>query len=909
MSLDLFPDLVCQRVFLGWDSPFLPAVARYLIDQHRDGHRLDLSDWMLALPSTQSAHRLWGLLNQSADDGKLDFLAPRILTAGDLAEALYDAQKPIAIEFEQTLAWSRVLRSQDPESLRPLLPVLPESESLGPWLELAGTLRRLGTDLATHEVTFADVLRVSETDAERARWQLLENLSNHYLAELSQAGLSDQHQQRRHAISRKKIRSPKRIALVGTSDLNESVAKVVAEVDRELISMIAAPQRLEVGFDWLGRLKTEAFAELKLPLADEQLLPGGDISDQAIAVSEVVADFRSRFEPGEIAVGTTDDSHVAPTEMQLDGCGLPSYRHVGWTISSTAVGRLIELTTALVARPTWRSLAALVRHGDVHRFLRSGMEDSESEFLVDLDQLLANHFPVRLSDPLPPAAIKNHAASIELRDRVTEWLSPFLGGRVKKSSDRVLDSKPIADWCVLVMEWLDSIYTNVSTEGSESVDRHLSIEAVTKVRNLLSRFANLSGHLDVHVSAAAALETLGGRIADLRVGHERRPGDVQIHGWLDLALDDSPAMVVIGFNHPFVPSAVTSDPFLPGSLRSKLRIADNDRRYARDVYAMQLMLSTRKETDLKFVVGKRSADGSPTPPSRLLAAADPAAIARRVRMLLGGKRTGRPPSHRWENNLESTQLPIPQITTTECPVQTMSVTAFKAYLECPYRFYLRYVLKLKPIDDSASELAANQFGDLVHGAVENFGDSDAKDEEDESRIFEALRHHLDVYAAKNYGDHVESAVRLQIRQAERRLRFVAKAQADRIGAGWRIHATEASVDESKGACIKVDGKKMGLRGRFDRIDRHLDDGQYAILDYKTHGVVPLKKHLKKNRGSGEYEWIDLQLPLYRLMVPFLGIDVPPETVQLGYFNVSDKRRRRKSILLNSPSHKWIRPIN
>ena len=78
---------------------------------------------------------------------------------------------------------------------------------------------------------------------------------------------------------------------------------------------------------------------------------------------------------------------------------------------------------------------------------------------------------------------------------------------------------------------------------------------------------------------------------------------------------------------------------------------------------------------------------------------------------------------------------------------------------------------------------------------------------------------------------------------------------------------------------------MGLKGRFDRIDRH-SDGRWAILDYKTHGHRPEKKHLQKT-SDGE-RWIDLQLPLYRMMVPYLGIDVDPREVELGYFNIAEK---------------------
>ena len=354
-------------------------------------------------------------------------------------------------------------------------------------------------------------------------------------------------------------------------------------------------------------------------------------------------------------------------------------------------------------------------------------------------------------------------------------------------------------------------------------------------------------------------------------------------------------MVVVGFNHPFVPATVTNDPFLPGSLRSELRVADNERRYARDVYAMHLILHSRN--DVRFVVGSTAADGSPTPPSRLLSAATGESVARRVRFLLGN-RVAADTHLGSQSPLQFSNLPIPSISETECPIDSMSVTAFKSYLECPFRFYLRHVLRLKPVDDSASELAANQFGDLVHGALENFGRSDDRNETNEKRIFEALRNHLETYVGQRFGIRVRGAVKLQIEQAERRLRSVAKAQAERIDAGWKIHATEASVDPSMGAMIEVDGKKMGLKGRFDRIDYHADSQRWAILDYKTHGSRPDQKHLRRDYETGTFRWIDLQLPLYREMIPYLGIETPEETsigeafdiddVQLGYFNVSEK---------------------
>jgi ATP-dependent helicase/DNAse subunit B len=237
--------------------------------------------------------------------------------------------------------------------------------------------------------------------------------------------------------------------------------------------------------------------------------------------------------------------------------------------------------------------------------------------------------------------------------------------------------------------------------------------------------------------------------------------------------------------------------------------------------------------------------------------------------------------------LPKSKLPIPPVDRT-LEVPPVSVTAFSTYLQCPYRFYLRHVLKLRPLDDDAPELAANQFGDLVHGALEFFGESEDKGSTDPDEIFLALKHQLRVYVDKTFGKPLSQALTLQMQQAEKRLRFVADRQAERIAQGWHIHQVEASVGLKQAAYLSFDDVKLQIRGRFDRIDYHPQSDRWAILDYKTHGHKPEKKHFRRNRSSGEINWLDLQLPLYRMMIPHLGIKAPPNQVDLGYFNVSDK---------------------
>jgi ATP-dependent helicase/nuclease subunit B len=880
----------CETLCLGWDAPLLPRAAEVLRQRFENRDGWDLSPVVCVLPSTWAASRLASLLRSLASDHDLPFTGPRIITVGQLPELLYQPEFPIAMELEQTLGWASVLRSTEPSELSPLIPSVPAAEPIGPWLELASTLRRLHEDLSASRLRFADVVEVAETDAEKRRWTLLHRLYERYLASIQQAGLVDPHWARRHAVDTDRCKTGKTVVLIGTSDLSDAVVAMLRALSGDLLAMVAAPQSESTRFNEFGCVAAATWLDHKLPLRDDQWVAAGDVADQATAVGECIADFGKSFSADSVTIGVTDESQVGPVEVELRGCGVKTYRHLGWTVTQTAVGRLLSLTASHLVRRDWQSLAALVRHADVHHYVshhlhlwgdESGPHDqsadrrqSSSDWLIQLDQLLANHFPIGVGDPLPARAIREYPMACQVGDLVARWLTVFSG-----------PDQSIAAWSRVVLSWLNEVY-----EAAESPLDERTAMAWEAAARLLERFAELNGQLDLRVSGAVAIEALSTRLADIRISASPSVDEVEILGWLDLALDDAPAMVVMGLNHPFVPGATTNDPFLPGSLRTRLRMADNDRRYARDVYAMHLMLQTRASS--RFIVGKTAADRSPTPPSRLLAAADAEDTARRVRQLLTTGRERVVVHHRWDQDTETT-LRIPDLPLGEAgvaAVSSMSVTAFRDYLQCPYRFYLRHVLKLKPLDDAGNELAANQFGDLVHAALEKFGLADDRDESDELKIESLLGEHLEDYTKEMYGESASTAVSVQVAQARRRLRTVARRQAERIAAGWKIHASEASVSDSNGAGIEVDGKWMGLKGRFDRIDRH-DDGRWAILDYKTHGHRPEKKHIQKTK-DGE-RWIDLKLPLYRMMIPFLGIDVSPPEVELGYFNIADKEEETR----------------
>jgi hypothetical protein len=211
------------------------------------------------------------------------------------------------------------------------------------------------------------------------------------------------------------------------------------------------------------------------------------------------------------------------------------------------------------------------------------------------------------------------------------------------------------------------------------------------------------------------------------------------------------------------------------------------------------------------------------------------------------------------------------------PLGTLPVTAFRTYLACPYRFYLRYVLRLASLDDRAIEMDAMSFGSITHEVLQSFGASDVRDETRAETIDAFLSASLDNVIRSHFGEDRRPAVRIQTEQLRQRLSAFAYRQATLASEGWRIVHTERDLDTQ----IELDGSPFKVTGKIDRIDRH-DDLGWRIYDYKTGDTAntPEKSH-HTGRGDGRV-WTDLQLPLYRdLCVPLeLGPDVA-----LGYINL------------------------
>ena len=874
-----------QRKFLDWCRPALAAAVEYLITRYQTRTALDLSRLIVVVPGGRAGRRLIELLVEKAGERALLLTPPQITTEGRLPELLYTPRHPFADELTQKLAWGEALRNMPAERRSAVLPHPPAGDDFERWMELAELLRQVHVELAADGLDFQDVLKRGPRVpgfAEQSRWETLRAVQEAYLARLDELKLWDVQTARLVAIRQREIATECDVVLLGAVDLNRSLRLMLDQIADRVTALVHAPQSLASRFDEHGCLRSDAWLEADVPVHEAQIERVDGPAEQADAVVQFLASLKGEYRADEIVVGLPDSSLAPQILRQLAQCGIQGRWVEARRLVESPPYRLLIALAEYHERQHFADMARLVRHVDVEDWLnRQATTDGKPppDWLSALDRYHANCLPLRLDD-------KRLAQQAAQESRVVA--RPIL--ELQRHVSRLLPSdakpRPLSSWSEALRAALQTIYGDRVVARDNDNERYLE-QTLRKIAAAIDTLRQIPRPLEPTVTFSQAVQLA---LAPLAAETLPPPADaeaIELLGWLELPLDDAPALVVTSFNEGIVPQSRTADPFLPDELRRQLTLEDNDRRYARDAYALSVLAASRP--NLRLIVAHRDADGNPLAPSRLLFAADEERMAQRAVHLFGPPPTalkrrvlaaGLPPAPQ----VSALAPPIPQ--PLEEPLDRISVTHFRTYLACPYRYYLRHVLRLEALADSGEELDGGQFGVLVHEVLEQFGrDEEMRTCAEAETIYEHLVERLQSVAAAKYGtQHGRPAIRMQVEHIRRRLLAFAEIQARRTAEGWEILHSE-DAEQGLETDFAVDGRLATLRGRIDRIDWQESTGTLLVLDYKTSdsGDAPEKVHRKRDG-----QWVDLQLPLYRHLlskVPLGGRADAAAAVQLGYFSL------------------------
>ena len=220
-------------------------------------------------------------------------------------------------------------------------------------------------------------------------------------------------------------------------------------------------------------------------------------------------------------------------------------------------------------------------------------------------------------------------------------------------------------------------------------------------------------------------------------------------------------------------------------------------------------------------------------------------------------------------------------------VRGLSPTALGTYAQCPMRYWMTHVLKVPGAQDPMSnELPGRVWGELVHKVL--------------CEVYQVLSKHgwpQQASAPPKLADIVNSQVEhvfegyarklgtgyrliwdwMGARLIRMMLSMIEFDQRDFAEQGLVPYGYEVEADGGFAGEAQAQSEVLKIRGRFDRVDKTVDDSRVRIVDYK----VSLRRSFQADEldlVSKALQGRQLQPPLYSLMTP---VNLQPETVEGG----------------------------
>ena len=875
------------RHFLGWDQPLADAVARHLAGEWTEG-LLDLSGLLIVTPTRQSGRRLREALATLAASGGGAVYPPQVVTPEFLVapERLPDAPE-IAAPVDELLAWERVLGSIELARFRDLFPADPLDRGLDWSLRMGDEFGKLRALLGENGLGFEQGAELLQDNPDSGRWGCLVELEHRYLEALDAAQLADREgcrvQASREGVVPEDVRE---IFVAATPDplplALTTLTRVGAEIPVHVL--VWAPDALAHQFDEWGRPLPDHWAAKEIPLGEvsevrQRVHPLPDPAAQAVEAVNLA--LRHEVPAEFVAFGVPDVTIAPPLLQHLESRGLRGFDPSGEPLRKLHIHELLRCLHVTLSSRTFSALAALTRlAGVAEAVCREKDHLTPKALLVGIDDFHLEHLPDSIESADQLAADRAAAALLgwwrkwEARFQQETPVKALLGFLAEVLGERELDFSVLDD--------------RRFRDGADAV-----VEVIENVCESLQRFPRSEAQ---GVSGVLRLALI--QLSNARLQEERETGAMDLHGWLELLWESAPHLIVTGFNEGQVPDSIHGDAYLPDPARMTLGLRSNGDRLARDSYLLEALLRSREaqggRVDLLF--GRVGQTMDPLRPSGLLFRCSDEELPARTLELF---RKLPPPAPSPAASVPRV-LVVPALPEEHALRERISVTKFRNYLECPFRFYLKNALRMDRRSVGEAEMDSRQFGSFFHEIVENYGTTPAINaSRDESEIHAFFRDELDRLLTEKFGATLTLPLQIQKAVMVTRLEWVAAVEAQSREDGWVV---DPDWVEKK---FRFEMNGLLVSGQIDRVERHEDQG-VRVLDFKT-GVKELPKksasdyvqrqHLVKARqdddlvtnpwrfvhlGGVPHRWTDLQVPLYVMALREMGEDGP---LSAGYFGL------------------------
>ncbi|MBB5350154.1 ATP-dependent helicase/nuclease subunit B [Haloferula luteola] len=826
-----------RRVFLGWDRPLLGRVVEWLW-----ARREELPHWQVVVPTAQAGRRVREAL---AEKGAC--LAPRVVTPGQLLVPEGAVSRGVEVA-----AWVEALEGVD--DWTPFEAVFREppheGEAPGWGLSLARSLVDLERSLRENTLAIPQAAKWMESSIEAERWRALAELSRRRDEVLRQWGGT--------GANRALAEAPKfsgKWIFAGVWDFPEALVQRMEVA--EVTCLLAAPESEAALFDAWGRPLPEAWAKQTLdwPEVGGVHLTAHARHQAQRAVEQVAA---ARTKSDALTLGCADEE----TASEL----VRAFQVAGWQVHHPGA---VTGSGARAWLKSWRRFVLKPEAAEAIDLLgfaaTSALVGGQRAQRVEALSRLRDAWLVRDEvDVKRVAAMDARSAGLaELAEETLSRLLQWRGGFLRLSFP----------------EAMANLMDRVDAAGEWGGLR----EAVDGISVVAER-----SHRPTSYWLDLVLGELTGQVAQVPEGRV-----VDVLGWFELLHADGEHLVMAGLNEGRVPSPSGANPWLSEGVRESLELGSEAQRGARDAFVLRAVMEARRESGrVDLLLAKSGGDGDALLPSRLLLAAEGEELARRVKGLFQGVE---PPDAGVAFEVDWRWRPERREVRVKEGRQSLSVSAFKDYLACPFRFYLKHGLGMSRSEPERVEWNARDFGNVAHEILEAWGlDPEARELNKREALQAYFNEQVTTKLAERFGDRVPLAARMQAESLKQRLGWFARWQGAQHAEGWRVEAVEKKFE------FELAG--VTVRGTIDRIDRRGDE--IRVLDYKTFAklqgrevrtshvskvtaALRIPEHLEgvkatrvsmfsgQSKNPSEHLWRDLQVPLYAVA---LG-----EVSAMGYF--------------------------
>ena len=868
-----------NRVFWGWERP-VSEQATALLCKGFTGGELDLSDTLIIVPTAEAARRLREVLAKATAAHEGAAVLPHVWVPEHALLTEQDREQAPS-HLASLFAWAQVLQRIDFSGHPCLFPEPPAERGWSWALATAEMLLDLGSALGAGGLNFTKLASHEASRSDQERWSELASLEQRYFAALKKQKLKDV--QALKCDRAKDARLPegvKRVLVLAAPDLPplfsgwmESAAK-----QAELTVCIQAPEELRHAFDPEGRPCADFWqqpAALPAPIAVEHLHVAANAVKQADLVVGQIAKLALQ---DRTAVGVCDAEVNSALKERLAIEDVRVFDPAGVPPQAQGLWHVLICVRDLIASRTWKSLASLLRVEDVRAALSGGGEGSGSSLLQAADDFAQRHMPMTLEHALELLRPSDRPAEQKLKLVIKEALKLAEG----------FDRQPPGD---AVRSLLVRLYGGHLFTPKSPADRGM-LELAETVLETAQEVTREAKRFQLKPGGAEVFALVMDRAGTTMLTEMRGEVELVLQGWLELLWEQCPCLVVAGLNEEHVPGILVGHPFLPDSLRAALQLPSQDTRYARDAYLLHALAAQRRPGALQLICGQWGERGDALRPSRLLFRGPDKELPERVERLFPKDEghavaTDPPRSLAWKLRPRMVSVDLPRV----------SASMLRNYLACPFRFYLRSGLHMQPVNTDKREMKANDFGDLIHVAVQKMAaDRNIAASTKESDIADFLCAAAEDEARRLYGRRLTMLLRLQLESALQRLRSAAFHEAESRKEGWQIQCAELVVEGD----LQIAG--LPFRGKIDRIEQRECGGRAEIrlIDFKTSDKAqkPLAAHTREITGRSrcreedawklfeapdgrQRQWLDLQLPLYAAAMAARGV----ANVRVAYFNM------------------------